>query len=1506
MKFLNKSRSQWLMAAGVAAGALLAVPQAKADLVGPYTADTNTLFLLHFDEASGGTSTLNYGTKGGSFYSCNLSSASATPPTVTTMLGGPGYVNEPTNFNGCMTNLTVGYLFGYDANKSGAYQGEGSAPAADALAMTNLNIGLGGQSPFTIEALIRPNSTSGNQEIVCTDSSASSRAFQFRITSGVLQFQFITGTIAASGTIPTSGSDAFVAGNWYHVAVVYDGTNATLYWTKLDPSNGAAHILGSPSKVNLGATQGAYTGPLCIGNENRSTAGETFYGCIDEVRISSVARAANQMQFYSPAVVITANPVSQNVDYNQPVTMSVSASSLTQLGYQWRFNSNVMTGFTNGSFTVSNVAASDAGYYDVVVTNTAGYSATSSVAHLVIGAANFLANRYSFTTDTTDSIGGQTGTNFGNAAVANGHLVLDGTTGTYMQLPANLFASSNATALTVEYWATYGVNPNNVYAFAFGYTNYVINSGIVGINYVTYSPHNSSGQTLSSSPSDPTFAQSVSAAGNFDGRTVHVACVIDPPNQALSVYTNGILEAVKTNFTVNLGNVNDQLSFIGRSLWAADPYLVANIDEIRIFKGALSSITIKQSFNQGADTVLADGPAKFVTEPISASIPAGQVATFTAAAVGYLPIAYQWYKNGVLVPGATDATYAFTTTQADNGSTIVCYATNTIGVTTYSATSSTAALTVFTPPTLAWMDSSHGGADSTWNTTSLDWTNDVAGGGIVAFSQTNGVLFDDRGAGSSSVDVAEKVALYGFKVNSSSDYTFLSSGGAGYLDGQANLVKLGSGKMTLDVSNNLTGGTFIGAGTLQVGNYDTAGSLSAGPVTNNSALVLARTDAINVGNVISGSGSLSVSGNVTVSSSNTYTGPTTVASGYAYLPTQNGFGSDSGALTVADGAQVYVTGNYDFGSKPLTVSGSGPDGNGALRKGGSGTTTYNGAVSLAGSATLYVDGSATLNLSNNVGPTASSDVTLTLGGAGTGNIAAPVNLQQGSLTVSGGTWTVASTNHYTGQTALNGGTLEIASFGALGALPSDFNQSQIYLNNGILGVVSNATLADGRRGLYVAGTTSALSVNTNATLVITNPIAGDSSANLIKRGAGKLVLDGVNTFGGFLYVDRGDTAATSADGMTVIAKTEALAGMPAGSGSWIWIRNNNSASSTLALDGTQAPVTIAPDISLAGRNVSVPTIENLAGDNTVSGNITLVSGGGNYWLQSDAGKLSFTQPLPYTITATSGRTLSFMGAGTIEVPIIQDAAGYPVSIVKAGTGVLNLTGASVYTGTTVVTNGVLQLSGSLGTNTVTVGGGWLVGNGSISGDVSVLSGGSIGAGTTNTTGTLTLGGALTLAGTTVAKVNKGAASRDLIAVTGSLTMGGTLAVTNLSGSLAAGDSFQLFSAGSFAGGFTNVVPATPGSGLAWNTNLLASSGVLSIVTGLPSYSTNLSFTVSGSTLTVKWPATHVGWILQAQTNSIGVGLSNNWVDLSDSTTVFEKQLTIAPGNGAVFFRLRHP
>lgn len=63
---------------------------------------------------------------------------------------------------------------------------------------------------------------------------------------------------------------------------------------------------------------------------------------------------------------------------------------------------------------------------------------------------------------------------------------------------------------------------------------------------------------------------------------------------------------------------------------------------------------------------------------------------------------------------------------------------------------------------------------------------------------------------------------------------------------------------------------------------------------------------------------------------------------------------------------------------------------------------------------------------------------------------------------------------------------------------------------------------------------------------------------------------------------------------------------------------------------------------------------------------------------------------------------------------------------------------------------------------------------------------------------------------------------------------------------------------------------------------------------------------SGTDLLLSWPTDHIGWSLQVQTNSINVGISNNWHTIQGSSTVNTWTLPIDPANGCVFCRLLSP
>jgi hypothetical protein len=79
-----------------------------------------------------------------------------------------------------------------------------------------------------------------------------------------------------------------------------------------------------------------------------------------------------------------------------------------------------------------------------------------------------------------------------------------------------------------------------------------------------------------------------------------------------------------------------------------------------------------------------------------------------------------------------------------------------------------------------------------------------------------------------------------------------------------------------------------------------------------------------------------------------------------------------------------------------------------------------------------------------------------------------------------------------------------------------------------------------------------------------------------------------------------------------------------------------------------------------------------------------------------------------------------------------------------------------------------------------------------------------------------------------------------------------------------------------------------------------------VVNPIATYPTNITATVNGSNLEITWPATHLGWYIEAQTNSLSAGLSNNWVAIPSTATVLGYTNTFNPANGSVFYRLRKP
>jgi hypothetical protein len=112
---------------------------------------------------------------------------------------------------------------------------------------------------------------------------------------------------------------------------------------------------------------------------------------------------------------------------------------------------------------------------------------------------------------------------------------------------------------------------------------------------------------------------------------------------------------------------------------------------------------------------------------------------------------------------------------------------------------------------------------------------------------------------------------------------------------------------------------------------------------------------------------------------------------------------------------------------------------------------------------------------------------------------------------------------------------------------------------------------------------------------------------------------------------------------------------------------------------------------------------------------------------------------------------------------------------------------------------------------------------------------------------------------------------------------------------------------------TNRVGALVLNGVAQSPGIYNSSTTPTYITGpgslmvpspIASNPTNITYRVSGSTLTLSWPADHLGWLVQS--NSVGIAASNSWYNIGGSSSVTTLNVNIDTTEPNVFYRLLKP
>ncbi|NCV58812.1 MAG: hypothetical protein EBW47_08485, partial [Betaproteobacteria bacterium] len=513
-------------------------------------------------------------------------------------------------------------------------------------------------------------------------------------------------------------------------------------------------------------------------------------------------------------------------------------------------------------------------------------------------------------------------------------------------------------------------------------------------------------------------------------------------------------------------------------------------------------------------------------------------------------------------------------------------------------------------------------------------------------------------------------------------------------DGKGGIVKNGQGTMALSAQNTYTGGTIVNAGKLILGGMENDGvGTIRGTLTVNEGAVVDYTQTMN--DIYNGSHSFGWKAGESVNVLN-INGGTVGGNNF-----ENHFaGGGSFALNMT-GGELKLGGT----NNPTAVL------NAAILS-SSNQAVISGINAAAG---LTVDNKATFTVadgSQNVDLLFSAKLLERTNGS-TGQ------LNVGQLEKAGaGTMLISGTNSLRGTNLISGGTLRAGtaqSFGLNAALVLSNTLGVTADFNGFNQTIGSLAGGGASGGTVLLGTNNMTLGTANANTSFGGLI--DGSGSVIKVGTGTQTLTSANTYSGGTFLNAG--------GIT-IGHGRAL-----GTGDLTFVSNNTvlgaSASVTLtnrvALNANGIVDTAANSLTMSGVISGTGSLTkqgsgvlNLLGTNTYTGVNNLLGGtlalgnsqaisGNTVTVASNSTVLALANlNLSNAVTLNSGR-IGSVDTGGFDVTwdgLFSGAGG----LGKLGAGTLFLLKDNVYSGSTTISQGVVQLgnggnSGDIGTGTVT-------------------------------------------------------------------------------------------------------------------------------------------------------------------------------------------------------------
>jgi fibronectin-binding autotransporter adhesin len=534
--------------------------------------------------------------------------------------------------------------------------------------------------------------------------------------------------------------------------------------------------------------------------------------------------------------------------------------------------------------------------------------------------------------------------------------------------------------------------------------------------------------------------------------------------------------------------------------------------------------------------------------------------------------------------------------------------------------------------------------------------------------------------------------------------------------------------LTLQGTNTLaSGGLLVGSGVGANPSVITGGGL-AGPADGD--LVLNQRNAAGpltidstIANNPSGATALVKTGPgiVVLNAANSYSGQTTVAAGSLQVNDSSAIGgsmvvtggTNSAALLLGDGVVVPP-------GKSIVITGPGANqffGALSTATGSTGASEWQGPV-IIGEQTLTRIGTlgGTLVVSGPISEVVGGSQLLVRNNESVGGS----TVLSGANTFSGGVHLVVGNLRMGGPGALGSGPLTLGGGTNVNAFSSDSSTPRTIANPVILNGTTTHNLGhatfDGKLTFTgpVALGTATRTVAANSLVEINGVIGSTGAAGLTKIGSADLILSGANTYAGPTSINGGTLVVAHKDALA--ATSSVFPSTTAGSGT-LRLAIDESMTIGRLESSSSNPGTVLSDRATPGPGLNhvfqtawlgANTYTFAAGPNVTSGTaaITLNSvnltagGGGAATINPTTAVLTIPGPVNIGLNNLA-KTLGLGGTstGNLVSGVVSNGLN-TLSVLKSGPGTWELSGPNSYSGTTIVRQGTLTLSGNRSGNAI--------------------------------------------------------------------------------------------------------------------------------------------------------------------------------------------------------------